>query len=245
MSGKSMKAFNLFKLSGSSGEIMTNEFITSDLIQQIRDYQAQNRVLKEQSHHFVFDCPFDANAIEKPKYIWIGLNPGDDTDDWAKTNNKNSEETRDFNFQEKYGRGSRSQKRMDKVKKFLGEEFFSFTTHTELFFWGSKDTSKDFTSRYGTSFNDNPHMQFCCELNRQLIDRIEPKAIFFESISKIDLLRKHFPIQLQHQERVGPRPVDTYLLDGKYKLINFDHLSALGDAIKYRPEVSKLVRSFL
>lgn len=224
---------------------MTNKFTTSDLIEEIRNYQVKNPILLEQSHHFVFDCPFDANSSEQPKYIWIGLNPGDDTDDWAKTNNQNTEETRDYNFQEIYGRGRRSRKRMDKVRKFLGDEFYGLTTHTELFFWGSKDTSKDFTLRYGTSFNDSPHMQFCCGLNRQLIDRIEPKAIFFESVGKIDLLKRHFPLQLQQQERVGPRPVDIYSLDGKYKLINFDHLSALGDAIKYRPEVSNLVRSFL
>ncbi len=61
---------------------MTNKFTTSDLIKEIRSYQVKNPILLEQPHHFVFDCPFDANSSDKPKYIWIGLNPGDDTDDW-------------------------------------------------------------------------------------------------------------------------------------------------------------------
>ena len=40
----------------------------------------------------------------------------------------------------------------------------------------------NFQNRYNFSFDDNPHMKFCCQMNKILIDRIKPKAIFFESL---------------------------------------------------------------
>ena len=68
---------------------------TSDLIRAIKEYQNRNVELLQKSHHFVFDCPLDFQNSDVTDYIWIGLNPGNDEDDWFKTNGRNDEETRD------------------------------------------------------------------------------------------------------------------------------------------------------
>lgn len=223
----------------------TSPFSTSDLIAKIRDYQSRNQELMRNSHHFVFDCPFGLTPDAKPKYIWMGLNPGDDTNDWSVTGNKNSEETRDYDFQREIVRSSGSARRMTKLKSFLGDEVFNLTTHTQLFFWCSKNIKEDFYNRYRTSFQLSPHIAFCCDLNRALIDRIEPRAIFLESRKNVKIFKTYFKIDFLKSYPILHSPVDTYMLEDKFKLINFDHLSALGNSIKARPEVSSLVRELV
>ena len=91
-------------------------FSTNDLIKKIEDYQNINKILKEKSHHFVFDCPLEKSFVTKPEFIWIGVNPGDDAGDWDKTAGKNSQETRAFDFQENVGRSRNSQRRRKQFK---------------------------------------------------------------------------------------------------------------------------------
>jgi len=79
-------------------------FSTFDLVENIRLYQSRNPILRQQSHHFVFDCPFNPAINSKPDFIWIGLNPGHDEHDWIKTNHQNDEETRYRDFQVVFGR---------------------------------------------------------------------------------------------------------------------------------------------
>ena len=152
---------------------------TSDLIAEIRDYQTNNPVLLQKSHHFVFDCPLEGGSMSKPDYIWMGLNPRNDSPDWERTSNKNDEETRERNFQEIFGRSRSSKERMTKAERFLGTDYFHSTTHTKLFFWCSNGISNDFELRYGTSFGNSPHVNFYCKINKRLIETVEPKAMFF------------------------------------------------------------------
>tara|TARA_Y100001936_G_C15887501_1_gene566183 strand:- start:169 stop:864 length:696 start_codon:yes stop_codon:yes gene_type:complete len=218
-------------------------FSTSDLIQQIRDYQKQHPILLEKSHHFVFDCPLNNDKKNcKPDYLFIGINPGDDTSDWSRTNNENAEETRDSNFQEDFGRSTNSKSRMTKLKNFLGEigeDIFDKTTHTELFFWCSKDKDKDFIGRYGHSYESSPHLEFCIRLNKSLIDRIEPKAIFLESHENMKYLKNYFHLNKLKVHQIGQRKVIEYLLEDKYLLINFDHQRFLSS----RPEKGEIIET--
>ena len=117
--------------------------------------------------------------MSKPDYIWMGLNPGNDSPDWERTSNKNDEETRERNFQEIFGRSRSSKERMTKAERFLGTDYFHSTTHTKLFFWCSNGISSDFELRYGTSFGNSPHVNFYCKINKRLIETVEPKAMFF------------------------------------------------------------------
>ena len=90
--------------------------ITSDLIREIKEYQSRNVELLKKSHHFVFDCPLDFQNSDETNYIWMGLNPGNDEDDWLKTGGRNDEETRDRDFQEIFGRSRGSKTRKTKIK---------------------------------------------------------------------------------------------------------------------------------
>ncbi len=229
-------------------------FSTTDLITKIRDYQKQNLELIKNSHHFVFDCPFNSTNRNKPDFIWIGLNPGNDSYDMNRekgNGRENTEETRDKDFQNIFHRSDGSRKRMKKIKDFLGQNIFDKTTHTELFFWCSADIGKDFERRYRTKFHSSPHLNFCLEMNRQLILRIAPKLIFLEGMNKahsyIDILRRVFSISKVKSIPVETsdysRYIDIYLLDNKFELYNFDHLSARGKMMKTNKLVPSIVRS--
>ena len=69
--------------------------LTGDLIQMVREREQQFPELKK-LHHFVFDLLFVAE--ERPEFILISANPGDDTEDWKATNGARDEETRDRDF---------------------------------------------------------------------------------------------------------------------------------------------------
>ena len=219
--------------------------LTSDLIKEIRDYQIKNPELLKKSHHFVFDCPLNFNTSSESDYIWMGLNPGNDEDDWSKTSGRNEEETRERDFQEIYGRSRGSKTRKTKIKNFLGQKVFNKTTHTELFFWCSKDLQNDFQIRYGTSFQSSPHLYFCINLNRELITRVQPKAVFFESLQNIKILKSAFNLKKLKSYSAGTRRVDEYLIDKKYRLLNFDHLSSGPPASLERTKVSEVVRQLI
>ena len=198
-------------------------FSTSDLIQRIRDYQDAHPELKK-SHHFVFDCPLDAAHEGAPKYLWFGLNPGEGDKDWEIFNG-NTEETRDFDFQREYGRSAGSIKRMRQLMQFLGPDVFRQTSHCELFFWCSKDAGTHFKKKYGWTFERNPHWEFCCEINRKLIERVQPKAVFAESLGRLPLYEKRLGLsgQFSHATSAG-RMVEERILPTGASFYCFDHL---------------------
>ena len=209
---------------------MSRTFQSSDLIQKIRDYQETHTELKK-SHHFVFDCPLDKAHAGKPDFVWLGLNPGSDETDWQKwPSGPNMEETRDCDFQVKYGRSPGSEKRMKQLRQFLGNDLFSRTTHCELFFWCSPDTGESFKNRYGYGFAENPHWEFCCKMNKALISRLDPKAIFAESRRRLSHYEKRLGLttRISHLDNPGDKNVliEELRFDGRIPFYCFDHLSA-------------------
>ena len=221
-----------------------SEFSTTDLIERIRNYQDVHTELKK-SHHFVFDCPLDSTYRGKPDYVWFGVNPGSDCEDW-KRSAKNSEETRDFDFQTECGRSSASANRMNKLRGFLGPERFKRTTHCELFFWCSKDTGSNFKNRFGYQFAKNPHWEFCCEINRCLIQRVQPNAVLAESLRKLHLYKDRLGLQpfKTHQCAEGKVLVEELRLDGGIPFLCFDHLSARTSSQR-RGDIKKKVAMLL
>ena len=97
--------------------------------------------------------------------------PSEGDDDWNLCPH-NTEETRDYNFQLEYGPSVGSQRRLKKLRWFLGDEMFRRTTLTMLFFWSVNDIRTAFTERFGYAFNKHPHWNFCSETNLALIDRM-------------------------------------------------------------------------
>ena len=209
----------------------------------VREREQQFPELKN-SHHFVFDLPFVAE--ERPEFILISANPGDDTEDWKATNGARDEETRDRDFQAIFGRSNGSRRRLDKVQAFLGGLTFRKTTQTQAFFWCSKNTEKEFQNRFGYKYDDNPHRRFCAELNLKLIERLNPKAIFVEGHGNVSALSEitscDHAEDYQHSES-GYIFLKEWKLSDTYPLFSFTHLSALGSHLKERAELSRLLQT--
>ena len=137
---------------------MNDSLKTSDLIQRIRDRSTVHTELKN-SHHFVFDCPLDPSYEGRVEYVWISVYPSEGADDWD-TCSGPTEETRDYNFQQNYGRSSGSQRRMTKLRWFLGDRLFQRTSLTMQFFWSVHGVEAAFRERFGYTFNRHPHWNF-------------------------------------------------------------------------------------
>ena len=107
--------------------------MTSELIDRVRARRELFPELKK-SHHFEFDSPLDRSYAGPSEYVWLNVHPGDGQDDWDLCP-LNTEEYRVYNFQYEYGLGIGNQRRMTKLRSFLGDEMFCRTTLTMLFFW--------------------------------------------------------------------------------------------------------------
>lgn len=225
-------------------------FSTSNLIAKVRRHQKKHKEL-QQSHHFVFDCPLDPKYEDKPDFVWFGVNPGNDEEDWERFKTKgNTEETRDFDFQAEWGRSKASCRRMNALRRFLGHDVFRRTTHCELFFWGSKDTGKSFEQRYGYPFDEsNPHWNFCCDRNKELIERIRPKAIMAESRKKLSLYECRLGLLRdwahQHHSTTGELLIEERRFEDSTPFYCFDHLSAIGKAAARRSKVKEKLADLL
>ena len=224
---------------------VTEVFSTSDLIAKIRAYQEKHRELLK-SHHFVFDCPLDGTNVAKPDFIWFGVNPGKDDEDWH-GHPSNCEESRDFDFQAELGRSTASKNRMAKLRRFLGDDMFRRTTHCELFFWCSKDTGSAFKERYGYTFDSNPHWDFCCAINKSLVERVKPVAVLAESRPRLPIYERRLNLRpgRVYETDEGDVLVEERWFDGDIPFYCFDHLSALSTAISRRPAVKDKIAALL
>jgi hypothetical protein len=220
--------------------IIPNPF-TGDLIQKVRDRQEQFPELRK-SHHFVCDSNFVPS--EPTEYLLLGASPGRDDLDWAKTDGSRDEETRDRDFQAIYGRSKGSQQRLDKIQAFFGGLTFRQMSQSQSFFWCSSNTGKGFEERYGYKFKGNPHELFCAQINMALIARLKPKAVFVEGHQNIDALKRAGKCEFRYQleSQTGNVFFKEWRLENETPCFSFTHLSALGNHIKDRPELSKLIR---
>ena len=218
-----------------------NSVLTSDLIARVRAHQEAHPDLKK-SHHFVFDCPLDPSHDGPTEYVWLGLNPGGDDEDWAR-HGINTEETREYDFQVEHGRSRGSTHRLRKLRAFLGDDVFRRTTHSQLFFWCSDGINQAFRDRYGYTFQDHPHWDFCCEINRALIDRIQPKAVFAESRPTLRFYEGRFGLLPgpTHRNAAGQVLIVERRLESGAPFYCFDHLSARRNHAEVRAKLSDLL----
>ena len=74
---------------------------------------------------------------------------------------------------------------------------------------------------------------------------MKPKIIFFESLDKIRILNDHMQIKKIDTYTTRSRKVDEYLINGRHRLLNFDHLSAGPPASLERRQISDVVRGII
>ena len=68
--------------------------------------------------------------------------------------------------------------------------------------------------------------------------------VFFRLIKK-KILKNSFSLEKLQTYSAGTRCIDEYLIDGKYRLLNFDHLSSGPPASLERKKVSEIVRQLI
>lgn len=175
----------------------------------------------------------------------MGLNPESDlAGAWEKTHRQNDEESRDRDFQEIFSRIRGSKTRQTKISKFLGEEIFKAITLTKVFFWCSKNLQDESKIRYRTSFQSSPHLEFYLKMNHKLFDLINPKANFLR-VCQILIFDEFFFMEKIDFYNVGTRRIDEYMIDGEYRLLNFDHLSSGPSASLERTQVSEMIERLI
>ena len=161
----------------------------SNRLKDIREYTQNNHELK-QSHHFLFNCPLDKRS-KIADVIVMGLNPGEAKTDWEYGTNLPTEESSEFDFHDEFGKGRSSVRWSQLCEEYLlnSDIFLS-----EFFFWSSGNLDSEFKDRFGYSFKNCPHFDFCKKCNEEMIDFHKPKLIvatgtswakFFSSVYKM------------------------------------------------------------
>jgi hypothetical protein len=164
--------------------------VEKKLLEEIREYTFNNKELLN-AHHFMFACPVEKNG-EAADVIICGLNPGGDPkEDFRKVYNGESfptEESSDYDWWVEDGNNVRGSGSFAKYNElFLKQKKI---TQTEAFFWNSSSIDKEgFDNRYGYSFTENPHWDFCTKINNELFKAHNPDLILFLTSNK-DLVPK-------------------------------------------------------
>jgi len=140
-------------------------------IRQIREYTAKHSELRA-AHHFCYDLPLCKDA-GTPEVVVIGINPGEtarDRDAYLGP----TEETWNHDFHEaaKSGPGPARNNYHRNARFFADGKAVVFT---EFFLWSSGD-SRVFRQRFGRLWR-SPHLRFCIEMNRLLIEEYRPKSV--------------------------------------------------------------------
>jgi hypothetical protein len=146
-------------------------------IEAIRRYTTEHRKLRE-AHHFLYDLPLNGN-VGLPELVVMGINPGETQTDRDACPGP-TEETSKYDFHEHSPSGrSKGSKRWRKLTaEFTHGRSVVFT---ELFFWSSRDHA-ELLKRYESLWG-SPHLQFCTDMNKDLIKVYEPKAVIFVGLS--------------------------------------------------------------
>lgn len=145
------------------------------------------------SHHYTFCVPYGQKNPHR-KILLMGFNPGESAHDWNKTKRMRAEESFERNFNDV--EQSKSSKRWyENIDYYLPD---SEIILTEFIFWSSKNIF-ELEERIGKIDAANPHLNFCNEINRALLDIYSPRLIIFTGLSHIKLISENFEL-MNHRE---------------------------------------------
>ena len=171
-------------------------------IDAISTYTSAHAELRE-AHHFLYDLRFPPSA--KPRFVVIGINPGERSADWL-ISPKPTEETSRYDFHVELGVGRAALRWPRAAKFFLDGQAY---VQTELFFWSSKNMS-EFRQRFGL-LRESPHLEFCVSMNRSLMEFYEPQAVIFPGLTQSRLCARLFDLELLDTVRLqGVKLIERY-----------------------------------
>lgn len=178
-------------------------------IQVIRKYTAEHAELR-QAHHFLYDLPLNLD-VGSPEIVVMGINPGETAVDRASCPGP-TEETSKYDFHEHSpaGRSTGSRRWRELTAKFTGGRSVVFT---ELFFWSSRNHA-ELLERF-ESLWDSRHLGFCIDMNRDLIELYQPKAVIFVGLSNSEKAANAFGLKYVDTHRVGGTRVLEHYRDAR------------------------------
>ena len=155
------------------------DFIEETIL-NIREHTMHNPELLN-AHHFTFDLKIKDKAQSSENYIIIGLNPGESG--CYKICDGPTEESslKDFFVESGLGKTRSSRMWSKHAEYFLGTNGNIIATN--FFFWSSRNSKSDFTKKFSYKYHENPHFDFCKDMNIRLFDHYKPKLIVAPGIS--------------------------------------------------------------
>lgn len=213
----------------------------SEQLHRIRDMGESDEALRTH-HHFLFALPTPNFDHERPvDLILIGLNPGETANCRRIAPGYRHEESFEIDFHANAGSAVTGRRRwLRNIEKTLP---WSNVLMSELFFWSSPG-AKQLEDVYG-SVRNIPYLDFCCELNRELIEIVSPRAVVFTGLSWERLVVERFDLRkrrdLFRDGSSDMRLVESYSSAGRPWFV-IPHLSG---ARKFSDEKRKQVSEFI
>jgi hypothetical protein len=173
----------------------------------IRAYTAMNAELKL-AHHFLYDLRSPPDG--QPKFVVMGINPGEVAGDWSKSPTP-TEETSEYDFHVELGDG-RERIRWTQACRYIldGEDY----VQAELFFWSSSRSGRSFRDRFGP-LEKSRHLPLCTVLNEKLITHYQPRAVVFVGIGQANLVSRLYELREVATVFDGRERVVVHMTDGR------------------------------
>jgi hypothetical protein len=224
---------------------VTKDINLSQTLREVRAYTEKNAELKK-SHHFLFNLPLETNT-QNADVIVIGLNPGEHDSDWH-LHDRPTEETDEFDFHNEFGNGRSSLQWSKNCINFLPNQNIYLS---EFFFWSSNSTrKKGFDDRFGYSFKDCPHLDFCMRCNLDMISSHKPKLIVATGLtyaqffsSKYNLT--HIKTVNRHTDKNKRRIIIHYELEGVPFIFTTHWTGAFGVSNSMKDEIKSYLGKFI
>lgn len=174
-------------------------------IERIAAYTAQHPELSR-AHHFLYDLKSPPNGA--PRFVVMGINPGETPRDWI-LSPQPTEETSRHDFHHRAEKAGSALRWSTLAAYYLDGADYVLA---ELFFWSSRDL-REFAARFGP-LASSPHLPFCRDLNRQLIDTYQPRAVVAPGIGTAALCAKLYGLRHADTVREGSTRVVEAYTDG-------------------------------
>ena len=213
---------------------MQNPVLTAN-IEELADYTERHAELRA-AHHFLYDlrCPADG----APRFVVMGINPGETASDWEMAPTP-TEETSRYDFHVAKGCG-RSAIRWSKAARFYLDD--ADYVLAELFFWSSRD-GVQFRQRFG-ALGKSKHLPLCTRMNKTLIEAYVPRAVVVPGIGSARLCQPLYGLKhVASLTSAKGRLVEHYH-DGRRPWIFTKHWTgSFGLSNEQRTEIQRYIRS--
>ncbi|MBI1405248.1 MAG: hypothetical protein GC145_03875 [Caulobacter sp.] len=171
-------------------------------IERIAAYTARHPELKS-AHHFLYDLRSPPDGL--PRFVVMGINPGETKRDWDLSPTP-TEETSRFDFHRRAEPSGSALRWARLAGDYLDHADYVLA---EVFFWSSPDL-RVFGERFGP-LAKSPHLDFCRDMNRDLIEVYQPEAVVAPGLGSAGLCARLYGLTpLRTIQDAGARVAEIY-----------------------------------